>query len=671
MSKLAEQMDIENDADLDPVPVGPADAAIAKRVAWLASLGRPRGICVALAGPDGVGKSTAVDAVREWFERELPFVKIELRRWRPGLLPDLGSFVGRPNEAGAPRKTPGRFQFVRLFYYLFDFWLGTLWKDRRRSSFPKVIIYDRCALDMRVHPVRFGLRSARGTKLLWRVTRKPDLVIFLSDSPARILERKRELEKHEVEEQLETWLQLAQEGKVRAIIRIDAGAEEIGARVRDLLLETLVRENEAEAAGAGAPEQGLRRIGSILTGNADSAELSTTGEKAGWEETARFAVLPTSSSPRFLVPLEPRQAAGRSLDVYNAQKPFARLCKQLLRAGLRAGVAQPLLRDRASLLVRSDIAKESRDLVLLREHLGKVLGRDDIAVSVSLGTPGVYQKPALQVMDGAGTILGYAKVGWNPDTIGLVQNEESTLKTLQNAALGAAIVPRVLHAGWWNGFYLLVQEPAVGSSRKPPVEIDSRHIRFLVELLGAFPTQGALPWSEITPQIHRRLEQLKAGGFHYYAHTLETAVKYCRGRVGSASVPCGLGHRDFAPWNTRVRDSRLIVFDWEYADSATPAGWDLFHFLVEAAVELQGKSAAEIYRSILGPGAVRSRVEGYFQSLGLSQDWIEPLFVSYLAEALNRNLDLEERTLGSKDGLLRRTYGTLLALVCRTGAGAR
>ena len=47
------------------------------------------------------------------------------------------------------------------------------------------------------------------------------------------------------------------------------------------------------------------------------------------------------------------------------------------------------------------------------------------------------------------------------------------------------------------------------------------------------------------------------------------------------SVDCGLSHGDFTPWNTRMRDGQLLVFDWETAELNAPCLWDKFHFLTQ------------------------------------------------------------------------------------------
>jgi len=46
-------------------------------------------------------------------------------------------------------------------------------------------------------------------------------------------------------------------------------------------------------------------------------------------------------------------------------------------------------------------------------------------------------------------------------------------------------------------------------------------------------------------------------------------------------------HCDFAPWNSRVRQNELLLFDWESADWDAPTTWDISHFEVQTAFSLR------------------------------------------------------------------------------------
>jgi hypothetical protein len=586
----------------------------------------------ALLGPDGVGKSTVLKLVREWFEREAPFVNITVRQWRPGLLPPLAALLGKGGDGDSdqrPRRHRGNLQWVRLFYYFLDFLFGAWRKDRNRGDGSRMIVYDRCALDMCVDPYRFGLSSRRGTRLLWKLTPRPQSLILLYDEPERIAQRKDDLQAHEVADQLESWLKLAEQDEVHAIIRVDDNPQEIANRVRSLLIDAFIL-----------------HVGQV--GNLRPIVNRPAAEHR--QDRDAYAVLPTRTNPRFLIPLTNRRAAAASLAIYNAQRPIARLGKLLLTCGLRTGIAQPFLRHR-----------QNPPLDSLRPLLGAAVGYDDISIAVALGTPGPNQKPALQIMDRVGRVLGYAKIGCNPRTIASIRNEENALRSLESETFRTATIPRVLHAGNFpeDGSYILVQSstPGLGSGR---IEPDNRHVEFLADLHRLKPGLGQLPCPDLDA-----VAEVRQNGFHYYAHLIDWAREYC---ARYSHVPLGPAHGDFTPWNILEScGGKLLVFDWETFHTRVPASWDLFHLLVAGEVEVRGATPGAIYAALNKPGRIRRLIDDYFRRIGASDDLIEPLFVSYLANALCCGVLGLANDSSEKDRLLQRTWAALLTLTRHRG----
>ncbi len=236
---------------------------------WLSKVVKPflmrRVPIVALVGPDGAGKSTVIECLRT-LPPEVSFA-IELRHWRPDLMPRLGSLFGKSLGVTTttdglilPRRTPGRFPVLRLAYYWLDFFAGHFIKDCPASNALCVVVYDRCALDMAVDPLRFGLPTPRGTRMLWRLIPKPDLVILLHDEPARIHARKPELPVEEIERQNARWLQFVAEGTVDAVIQVDTGPEEIAERLKSLILEKFIEMNGYPTLARQADVAWLRGI---------------------------------------------------------------------------------------------------------------------------------------------------------------------------------------------------------------------------------------------------------------------------------------------------------------------------------------------------------------------------------------------------------------------------
>ena len=590
---------------------------------------RRRGITrIALVGPDGVGKSTVIELLRESLRRDLPWLAVEVRRWRPGLLPNLRDLAsGQGNSADhRPRRTPGRFRLLRLGYYLLDYLVGSLWKDRIRSPESALIVYDRCALDMQVDPVRFALSSKAGTKLLWRIAPKPDLVILLEDDPHRILQRKQELAAFEMEEQQAEWRRLSELGMVHAAIRVDVGAREIAARVRQLALDALSKRH-AERDPARDTVAWLRET--VLPGSGPAVR--------------GFIPIPSRGGIRVLIPATPRKVAAQALSLYSTQRASARLALKSMRAGLRIGVGQIILRDRVSLPTAG-----------LARCLREVTGDERALVAIAPGTPGPRRKPTFQVMSAAGEVLAYAKQGCNLVTNALVRNEADILRLLAEHTFSTAIVPRLLGLTSIGGSPIAILK-AADCGRSPAPRLDQRHLEFLAELARIECSRSVAPLLE---RLRIAEDMMREADFAWYASLISRACDFVAPRL--AGSPTVFTHGDFAPWNIRESNGRLLIYDWEDAGPGLPAA-DLFHFVVSAAVELRHHDGSRIFRALLS-GETRRTIQDYLNRTGYAEESYVPLLAAWSAEALAGNVTLHGHRAAGKDLAARRALASILCL---------
>ncbi len=599
---------------------------------------------IALVGPDGVGKSTVIALLRKWFEQEFRDGSFHVRQWRPGLLPDLGCFLGKAPGTGkavAPRRKPGKMHLARVFYYYWDFLLGSWWKDTVNTPAGALIIYDRCALDMQVDPVRFGLKSTLGTRFLARFTPHPDLVICLEDSPDRIWQRKKDIQQHEMREQLERWRELSARNIVHAIVRVQGGPEHVASSVWQLVVDAA--QEQTPQTPASSETTGLESLDKLL------GQATGTGSE--------FLPLPSPSRPRFLVPLGSNRAAAHSLAVYNPQTIAGRAWKSCVSLGLGTGIVQ-----------RAFPGKLRLDAHELEGYLAEVTGLSSAAISVSLGTPGVHRKPVFQVMDVAGRVRAFAKAGWNDATNELVQREAGALSSLGHQTFSTATVPELLDARRNRGNYILVMAATAGTAQGPVV-MDQRHLQFLVELQALNSTSTSAGANRLQT-VATRIPEVHGAGYSYYGQLLEAAIDRCVAVMSRDGMPLGFSHGDFSPWNIRTAGEKLLVLDWEYCVDQVPAAHDLFHFLIGSGIELKHLSGPEMYRRLTSETADRRHVETFLYRTGIDREWSLPLLIAYLAETLSANILRFHDSPSSVDRTARAAWAAMLGLALRSdGAG--
>ena len=622
---------------------------------------------VALVGPDGVGKSTTIDHVKQQLEGKPPFAGVAVRHWRPNLLPQLAQLnpFNRPvvRTANRPRRVAGPFGTARLMYYFLDYAFGGWLRDARCSEQLTVVLYDRCALDMAVDPVRFGLRRGRGPMLLWRLCRKPDLVVLLADEPERVRIRKDELTIEEVRAQLRCWFELVAKGAVGAVVRIDAGPEETAERVKDLVIETFLRINDGKEAREAVRRELLNDAERALVSEQDAAGCRPESARAGGRrgEGVEFRIVPSRSRPRLLIPVGRAALEAGSLRLYNPQTFLARTATAALRVGLRLGAAQPFLSDRVAVNGSQEGPSAQRLALTLLDHLRALFPEDAVAFALSLGTPGRHHKQTILVMDPAGKAIAYVKVGRTREAARLLRNEEEVCRALRASGLKNGHVPRVLHAGCWNGRYLVAFEAEHCASGRSGADPTPRHVEFLVELYRLHCTTAASAWSEYLGGLRNRIERLARMGFTFYAHLLERALLACE-RPREVGVSLCMSHGDFTPWNVVANRGGLFVWDWEYGRSSAPVGWDLFHFIVQSGTLIKHRSPPRLYRAVTERGPTRSVIETYFGKVGVDSQLIGALFTLYLIDILSWYLWRDGEALNAESRSLVRSWALMLTL---------
>ncbi len=587
---------------------------------------RPTGLFVAVLGPDGSGKSTLLDGLLS--QMQGPFRRSRVFHWRPML---IAGGNGASNTAPHRQQArPAAASVLRACVHFADYWLGYWLCVRPALVRSTLALFDRYSYDAAIDPARYRFPESVRRFLNWmaQLTPKPDITLVLDTPPEVALARKRETEYEDAARLRARYLERALRDRRFHVLDAAQPAQEVAANATAELISFLStrfarREKQSLTVATSHVSARARTWNEALRWLPRSRRRSRVGA------THRYLAVPGAANPRLLLPLDAPRALHAGINAYAPWTLRAKTAKSLLHAASWAGVVHA---------AGDQIELDESYLLDIRELTREVTGVNDPVFALLPGTPGRRSNLTLKAMRRDGAELGFVKVPSTVEAVARVRHEAAVLRILgRNETLGGSI-PQVLFAGeWGEGGYLLFQ--SVGAGKPGPTHFGRPHRDFLRALIATSSVSRNA--KELVEETAVEWEQGPASAMDASWRSLARfSLEEAAAGLAGASVSCGIAHGDFAPWNARLSEGRLFVFDWEAAEWEAPACWDRFHFEIQVLSRLRRSGnlppASAVEHAIRQPG-LRPLLSLYLlrSAAGLVRDGVEPANRSFV---VRRNL---------------------------------
>jgi hypothetical protein len=365
---------------------------------------------------------------------------------------------------------------------------------------------------------------------------------------------------------------------------------------------------------------------------------------AGHRHLLTYGVVPSARRPRLLVPMHAAGARRGAFWQFNdGMTRRARMTKSA--AGVAAALAgRVAIRDRIHLHVVVGRSLDDLADVLPEAMLAAALGRDEVAVAITFGSPRPNRKPVLEAMERDGTPLGYMKVAWNDLTERLVANEADVLRRWAEAPPATFRVPRLALDGRWRERRIAVTHAFRHSiARHAPLDaLPEPNVLHEVASRGGVGTRSVSSL-ELWHAIRESLSRSGSDGDGMVA----LATRFDE-TFGDLELAAGAWHGDLAPWNMSRTRRGLTIWDWERSRSGVPVGLDLVHFTIQLGIHRSRLDvAAAARRAAADVGRPRS-------AMGVAEEAWRAIVPLYLFELYRRYLDgMRQDVLGAEAQMLR------------------
>ncbi len=363
-----------------------------------------------------------------------------------------------------------------------------------------------------------------------------------------------------------------------------------------------------------SPDSGdrLTYARSVLAGLYPDCDIASSPAGGGQHSERSFAIIPSPSRPRLLVPAGSPATARAALRAYGGRlNARARLGYRCLVAA--AGLpGSALLRPDIAVIAPGDTYSSGID-----GHLTRVLGQP-VTAAIHLTPARANRKAIVQALTVRGRYpIGFAKVAQSDLSVGLIANEARALRQLAGADSRLLITPTVIDNSDFAGRGSLVLSPLPTWSRgRLPSASDLAQAS--AELVATATVETTpLAASSFWMGLREGAEGVADADRRDPLRAALDAVTDCAGNI---DVTFGASHGDWSPWNMWRTEAGLLVWDWERFRTDAPVGSDLTHYRLQELLIIRRMAPLAAARAVVAEAASPSVAALHLLALAVRYD---------------------------------------------------
>ena len=286
----------------------------------------------------------------------------------------------------------------------------------------------------------------------------------------------------------------------------------------------------------------------------------------GWRVNSHHLILPDLRDPRFLFPARPNHVLKSSIALYQPGRGTGRFARRLFELSAPTGLLSRLPFSTVSTLIRKGVSKARSPL---ETELESCLGSPPAHLAISTGTPGLFRKVSVRVMDDNGKPIAYVKLGASGRAAERIRAETAILQRVSGLALRSVRTPKLIVPTSVGSWEALIEEHVASDGPASSATIDSEFVANLhVELHRSTAAQGLLVngrfWQEMANRVRRGTSPDST------SQLLQQTLSVIGRQMQDRSISLGLAHRDIATWNFLTAVDRVTLIDWEMALDGAP-----------------------------------------------------------------------------------------------------